>query len=108
MKKSRNVLVSIAVLCIVQSQSICAEPTGIVTTLISVRPYVGGNTVYIYPADTSPCNTNIYTLDISTVTGRAAYSVALAAITAGKRVQLEAVACTGLYSAIQSIYAIPD
>lgn len=109
MTKIGAIVMAAAAVLVVLMSAARAEPTGIATTLLAVRPYVGGNTVYIYPADTSPCNTNIYTLDISTAAGKAAYAIALAAITTGKRVQLEAIApCTGLFSGLQSIYALPN
>lgn len=85
-----------------------AEPTGAPTTLGVVRPYIGSNTVFVYPASPSPCDTTIYTIDISTPTGKAAYAAALAALVAGTRVQLEVVSCTGLYSPVQSILMLAN
>ncbi len=106
---SRIVSKLLFVTTVIYAQTTGAEPTGAVTTLLELRPYVGGNTIYVYPADTSPCNTSIYTIDLSTPTGKAAYATALAALVAGKRVQLEAIApCTGLYSGLQSIYIFPN
>jgi hypothetical protein len=109
MTKVKNIVIVTATVLAMLTPTVRAEPTGIATLLLAVRPFVGSNTVYIYPADSSPCNTNIYILDISTATGKAAYAIALAAIASGKRVQLEAIApCTGLYSGLQSIYALPN
>ncbi len=105
-----NVILFASVLaCLGLSNSAHAEPTGVATTLIDLRPYVGGNQVFVYPADPSPCNTMIYTIDLSSAAGKAAYAAALAAVVSGKRVQLEAVApCTGQYSALQSIHILPN
>lgn len=109
MTKVEIIVTAITVMLAMLAPTVRAEPTGVATTLLMVRPYVGGSTVYIYPADTSPCNTSIYTLDISTASGKAAYAIALAAMASGKRVMLEVVApCTGLFSGLQSIYALPN
>lgn len=88
------------------AQQASAEPTGAVTTLIQLRPYQG-STVYVYPVDPSPCNTPIYTVDISTAAGKAIYATLLSSIVAGKRVQLEVVSCQGLYTPLQSVYIFP-
>lgn len=88
-------------------QAAHAEPTGSRTTIASLRPYVGGSTAFVYVSNTSPCGVEIYSIDLSTPSGKAAYAQALASVLSGKQVQLEVTACTGIYSAIQSIYIFP-
>jgi hypothetical protein len=91
-----------------------AEPTTGAIQLDQVRPYIGGNTVFVYPHGQGPCSgsgaLNIYTIDLSTSSGKAAYAAALAAITAGKMVMLEVIAgqCGSSYPALQSIYSLPN
>lgn len=88
--------------------SVGAEPSGEWTALMQVRPYIGGNTAYVYPNSSSSCGVNISTIDLGSAAGRAAYATALTAVATGKRVMLEVVACSGLYTQLQSIYIGTD
>ena len=101
-----------ATLLIVSASSARAEPTSGPVTILQLRPYVGGNTVYVYLNGTGPCGSGvagayaIYSLDVSTPSGKAAYAAALAALTMGKPVYVEAIAtaCGTQYPGVQSIY----
>jgi hypothetical protein len=105
MPKGLFLAVLLTTLTLLFCQSSTAEPTGNTTTISHLRPYVGGNTVYVYMSDTSPCGVSLYTLDLSTPAGKAAYAQALAALVAGKQVRIEVVTpCAGIYTPIQSIY----
>jgi len=88
-----------------------AEPTSGAVTISQLRPYVGATSVYVYLNGTGPCGQqsgsyNIYSLDLSTPSGKAAYAAALVAVSAGKQVQVEVIAgaCGAPYPGIQSIY----
>ena len=91
-----------------------AEPTTGAILLAQVRPYIGSNTVFIYPSGLGPCGsssaTNIYQIDLSSASGKAAYTTALAAIVANKHVMLEVQAgqCGADYPGLQSVYMLPN
>jgi hypothetical protein len=99
-----------AVLC---SSSAFAEPTSGPVMIDQLRPYVGGNQVYVYTTQ-GPCapnaQTNMYTIDLSTPSGKAAYAAALAAMMTGKHVLLEVIAgqCSLPYPGLQSVYSEPN
>ena len=94
--------------------SASAEPTSAAVMIDQLRPYVGGSQVYVYPHDQGPCGTsaptNMYTIDLSTPSGKAAYAAALAAVVAGKHVLLEVIAgqCSLAYPGLQSVYSLPN
>jgi hypothetical protein len=103
-----------AALLALGATSASAEPTSAALLINQLRPYIGDSVVYVYPNGQGPCGssspTNIYTIDLTTATGKAAYAAALAAMAAGKHVLLEVQAgqCTATYAALQSIYALPN
>jgi hypothetical protein len=91
-----------------------AEPTSPPLSITYIRPYSGGSAVFI--ATNNPpgsfCSTSVYTIDMTTPSGKAMYAAALAALLAGKTVQLELAACDGGAGGVgthslQSIYIRP-
>ncbi|UDF35489.1 UNVERIFIED_ORG: hypothetical protein LHJ69_23575 [Shinella sp. XGS7] len=91
-----------------------AEPTSGPVTISQIRPYIGSTTVYVYTNDLGPCGQQvgsraIYSIDLASPAGKAAYAAALAATAAGKLVLLEVIAgaCGGEYPGLQSIYFRP-
>ncbi len=94
------------------SSSAFAEPTSGNVTISQLRPYVGGTQVFVYVNGVGPCGAGvsgaygIYTIDLTSASGKAAYAAALAAVMAGKQVQLEAIAsaCGNPYPGLQSVY----
>jgi hypothetical protein len=93
------------------SLSTMAEPTSSALTLSYVRPYGGGNTVFLGANISSGafCASNVYSIDVGTSAGKAMFAVALTAITTGKQVKLELLTCASTAngaSALQSIYLL--
>lgn len=94
------------------STSLWAEPTTDAPVHIgSLRPYAGGNAVFVY-VTTPLCPSTMYSIDLSTPSGKAVFAVALAAVTAGKAVRIEianAPCGTGPAGStiIQSLYLSP-
>ncbi len=71
------------------SASVWAEPTTDAPVHIgSLRPYAGGNAVFVY-ATTPLCPGTMYSIDLSTPSGKAVFAVALAAVTTGRAVRIE-------------------
>jgi len=93
-----------------------AEPTSGAVTISQLRPYIGGTSVYVYVNGVGPCGSGvsgayaIYTIDLSSASGKAAYAAALAAVIANKSVLLEVIAgaCGTQYPGLQSVYALPN
>jgi len=103
--------IAIAAAVALGTSSVYAEPTSGLVTISQLRPYIGGNGVYVYLNSAGPCGQQtgaygIYTIDLSSPAGKAAYAAALIAVTTGKQVQLEAIAgaCGTQYPGLQSIY----
>ena len=68
-----------------------AEPTSEAVSIISLRPYIGSNVVFVYTT-TSLCANPFYSIDLSSNGGKGAYAAALSALAAGKMVKLEILA----------------
>ena len=86
-----------------------AEPTSSPTVITELRPYAGGNAVFVYTTFVNGqfCDLAFYSIDLSTNGGKAMYAAALAAVAAGKMVKLEISGCGNGFSgsaALQSIY----
>ena len=100
----------------VGASSACAEPTSGAVTISQLRPYIGGTSVYVYVNGVGPCGSGvsgsaaIYTIDLTSQTGKAAYAAALAAVIANKPVLLEVIAnaCGTAYPGLQSVYSLPN
>ena len=98
------------------ASSAYAEPTSGAVTLSQLRPYIGGTGVYVYVNGVGPCGSGvsgayaIYTIDLTSAAGKAAYAAALAAIIANKSVMLEVIAnaCGTQYPGLQSVYSLPN
>lgn len=104
-------LLALAFLLALSTSYTYAEPTSGFIAIAQLHPYVGGTTVYVYLTGAGPCGQlgdayDIYTIDLSSPSGRAAYATALTAVAAGKQVRLEVIAgaCGTSYPGIQSIY----
>lgn len=86
-----------------------AEPTSPAVNITSIRPYIGGNSVYITTSNPvgsfCPGNSN-YVIDLTSNAGKAAYTVAVAALVANKMVLIEIATC-GNPNILQSIYLLP-
>jgi hypothetical protein len=102
---------AIAVMITMITSSAYSEPTSGSVTISQLRPYIGGTLVYVYLNGAGPCGQQsgaygIYTIDLSSPAGKAAYAAALVAVATGKQVQLEAIAgaCGSPYPGLQSIY----
>ncbi len=93
-----------------------AEPTSGAVTISQLRPYIGGTQVFVYINGVGPCGSGVsgpyalYTIDLSSAAGKAAYAAALAAVIANKPVLLEVIAsaCGTQYPGLQSIYSLPN
>jgi len=88
-----------------------AEPSSQRVKLIEVRPYIGGNDVYIRANADAICGTSIFRIVTSQPNGKEAYAAALTAITSGRSVVIEvsnATGCTGWGTVLQSIYIVAD
>jgi hypothetical protein len=90
--------------------SAASEPTSGALNITQLRPYSGGNTVFLY-TNGNFCPQAFYSIDLSSSAGKAMYAAALAALVTGKYVHLEiANTCgTGVSgsTALQSIYIFP-
>ncbi len=101
----------IFILCLF-SLNIQAEPSSAPVTIIAVRPYMGGSTVYISieEVDANFCGgTNVFTLSTDVPNGKSAYAVALLALAADKKVILElqnGLTSCGWAAPLQSIYLL--
>jgi hypothetical protein len=95
--KSSGALLRAAMLALVVSFAF-AEPTSGPVTISELRPYIGGNGVYVYLSGTGPCGSGvtgakaIYTIDLSSSAGKAAYAALLTAVATGKQAVLEVIA----------------
>ena len=70
------------------ANSALAEPTSNPVQISELRPYVGGSVVFVY-ATTLLCSQSFYSIDLSTSAGKAAFAVALTAVTTGRAVKIE-------------------
>jgi hypothetical protein len=98
-------------LCSVGGLNSYAEPTSGLITISELRPYIGSDIIYVYIDGVGPCGQQsgsygIYSINLSSQAGKAAYSAVLAALSAGKKVKLEVIAgaCGTHYPGLQSIY----
>jgi hypothetical protein len=93
------------------SANVFSEPTSPPLSINYIRPYSAGNTVYI-GANIAPgafCASTVFSIDLSSNTGKAMYAAALTALTAGKLVRLELLTCAATsndVSSLQSIYIL--
>lgn len=97
----------IALLC--SAHTVYAEPSGGKVDIVSLRPYAG-SVIYIQVSSSSLCNTDTFTIDTSQLNGKEIYAAVLAAVTAGKKVSLEAAnatGCAGWGTKLQSVYIYP-
>lgn len=93
-----------------------AEPTSGAVTISNLRPYIGGTGVYVYINGVGPCGSGvsgsagIYTVDLSSQSGKAAYAILLTSVATGKPVMLEVIsgACGSAYPGLQSVYTLPN
>lgn len=86
-----------------------AEPTSDQMTILSLRPNMDGpaGIVYVHVSSTAFCNTDTFAIDMSRPGAKEAYAAALAALTSGKNVRLEAfnsTGCNGWATRLQSIF----
>jgi len=86
-----------------------AEPTSEAVNISYLRPYVGGNIVFVY-TNTSLCSQAAYSIELGTNGGKAAYAAALTALAASKLVKLEIAGQCGAGAAgstnVQSLYIL--
>ncbi len=76
-------------------------------SIISIRPYSGGDIFIETNASSNLCDTSTFTIDSNAPDKRELYAAALAALTAGKKIGIEisnATGCTGWGTKLQSIY----
>lgn len=97
----------VVALCL--SAPLGAEPTSDQMTILSLRPYMDGpaGIVYVHVSSTAFCNTDTFAIDMSRPGAKEAYAAALAALTSGKNVRLEAfnsTGCNGWATRLQSIF----
>jgi hypothetical protein len=97
----------------VLSSVVIAEPTTSAVTITRLRPYntSGWGVVYLSVSQTSLCNSNSYVIDLSWAGAKEIYAAALAAMMAGKQVQVEidnaGCATPGWTTKVQSLVVIP-
>ncbi len=93
----------IAVGMFLASATTLAEPTTSPTTVVRARAYLPSQ-AYIDVTSSDQCGTSTFMIDMSSSSGRAAYANVLAALSAGKKIQVEVSSCSGWGSPVQSIY----
>jgi hypothetical protein len=79
---------TVIIAALVTLNNAMAEPTSEAVSISSLRPYSGGNTVFVY-ATTNLCPKSFYSIDLGSNAGKAAYAAALMALGSGKLVKLE-------------------
>ena len=86
------------------SSTVYSEPTSGAATIYAIRPYIGGNWVYLTIAGLPAiCQTTVFTIDLGKPNGKAAYTAALAAMLTKSQVMLEISNATGWATELQSI-----
>ena len=89
-----------------------AEPTSPPVHVLQARAHAGDETAYIYIDNSTFCNSNLYSVSLTTASGKAMFAVALTAVATGKTVLVEVSdtgGCgTGTIHPLQSLYANPN
>lgn len=99
----------VSIVAVATLNNAMAEPTSEAVSISSLRPYSGGNTVFVY-ATTNLCPKSFYSIDLGSNAGKAAYAAVLMALGSGKLVKLEIVDACGAGVAgstnLQSVYIL--
>lgn len=102
---SVRALVAAAVL--LTSPAAVAEPTSAPLMIKTIRPYAGGQNVYVHVGDTSFCAASTFVIDVSAPNGKEMYAAALTAFATKSPVRLEAAndtGCAGWGTKLQSLF----